>query len=145
MKKLFLFLVIGLFMNTLLVFASIDSECQGLEYDFGIEKFEWNEETQIYELETNNPNYNIQVTGTDSLAYWTANPVVDGVIHKEDNLPLFDNDGGSSGTIYQHSQHAISHITFCGNENEIPEFSTITAGLALLGAGAGFVLLRRRK
>lgn len=52
------------------------------------------------------------------------------------------NDGGSGG-----SGPSFSSFQEDGQENSeaVPEFSAISAGIALLGAGAGFILLRKRK
>jgi hypothetical protein len=42
---------------------------------------------------------------------------------------------------------SMSHFDACvtADENEVPEFSSITAGIALAASGIGFLILRRKK
>lgn len=53
--------------------------------------------------------------------------------------------GGSSGGSGDGSAGGSGGSGTSGDETPIPEFSGIAAGLALVGAGAGFVLLRKKK
>src|SRR3989344_287971 len=97
--------------------GSIDNECQAYGFDFGIAKWEWDDEKGEYVLEDGyNEDYETSVTGDASEADWTSDPVADGVLSKEgqdyQNLP-----GGTDGTVVK-GGHDISHITLCGNEGE---------------------------
>jgi hypothetical protein len=121
--------------------GSIDTECQAHGFDFGIAKWEWDEEEFI--LESENSNYDTSVWGTNSLAQWTSNPDADGVLSKEGQCYQYL-PGGSSGNV-TYINYGISHVTLCGydHENDVPEFGLIGAGLVVLGA-AGFLIFRKK-
>ncbi|MFH1722789.1 MAG: hypothetical protein ABH950_09335 [Candidatus Altiarchaeota archaeon] len=152
MKKLFTLVIIALFAAPFAIaqgVGSIDTECQGNGFDFGIVKFEWGcEEPGPTGLTIAGncgyvpenppiPPYIVGVEGDAAQANWTASPEVDGVLVKGgteyDTYP-----GGASGTVScvtytnpggQTNCHGISHITFCGdNETEttttVPEITT---------------------
>jgi hypothetical protein len=121
--------------------GDIDNECQDHGFDFGIAK--WNYDGGFI-LSEEHDDYDTLVTGDSSSAHWESVPDADGVLSKEgvcyQYLP-----GGSSGDV-DNIEYGISHVTLCGNEdgdNEIPEFTAIGAGIALLGAGAYFVSRKR--
>lgn len=143
MKRLF-----TLFMLLLLVgmvnakVGSVDTECQAYGFDYGIEKFETNDNGG-YILEEDHPDYDISVSGTLSQASWTATPSVDGVLIKG-GQNYYSYDGGTSGTVYSSDVgHDISHITFCGSNEEVPEFGVIAGAIALVGA-LGIFMYRRK-
>ena len=127
-----------------------DQECQDNGFDFGIAKFGcegggWS----ISDDEGFPPDgYVVDADGKDcSEVDWESNPAADGVIEKA-GQDVFIHPGGTSGTIEQSGGHEISHITLCGNNgnnHEIPEFTTIGAGLVLAGAGAYMYRKRSRK
>ncbi|ODS40843.1 MAG: hypothetical protein A7315_07465 [Candidatus Altiarchaeales archaeon WOR_SM1_79] len=120
--------------------GSIDQECQANGFDFGIVKFEWNTTTNSYTYENPEiPPYDVNVTGDDERADWTASPAVDGVLHKEAGN-TFVHAGGTSGTVDM-NENAISHITFCGSENGAPEFLTPAIALAVLLTTPAFAYL----
>ncbi|MFC2154101.1 hypothetical protein ACFLRC_01280 [Candidatus Altiarchaeota archaeon] len=102
--------------------GSIDEECQRNNFDFGIVKFEWEGGNYTPE-DPPIPPYIVSVVGDDHQANWTASPAVDGVLSKEGNS-TYVNLGGTSGTITQTGQNAISHLTFCG-DNETSTTTTI--------------------
>jgi hypothetical protein len=143
MKKLFTALFITLMLATIVIaqelsVGSVDSECIANGFDYGIAKYQCSETAA--EEGSHYDDYTIGVTWTQdnsdcTSVDWTASPAVDGVLSKEGTNTTVTS-GGTSGTIDQIGDNSISHITFCGDEEfEIPEFTTIGAGLALLGAG----------
>lgn len=135
--------------------GNADTECQCFGYAFGIAK---DESTGSWSY---NNGYDIDVTKNDDYD-WTASPGVAGVLVKtgggNNNFCVLS--GGTSGSVS--GELSVSHITFCGNDNgggctgccpgdpyyptctpPVPEFSLITLGLAVLGAGLGLALLRK--
>lgn len=119
--------------------VSIHEECQDSGFDYGIAKYQCGSTTPSEgDGSTTTLSWNNCVS-----VDWTADPAVDGIISKEGTI-RFVYPGGTSGTITKVDQHDISHITFCGNTNgEIPEFTAVTAGIALLGALGVFLLKKR--
>jgi hypothetical protein len=117
--------------------VGIDQECMEMGYDYGIEKFEF--EDNEYLLEEDNPSYDIMVEGDALSLSWTSEPSVAGVVMKS-ALMSYDFAGGTSGTVTSQGKE-ISHITFCGR-NEVPEFGFVGGIIALLG-GTLVLLLRR--
>ncbi|OIO61975.1 hypothetical protein COT48_03635 [Candidatus Woesearchaeota archaeon CG08_land_8_20_14_0_20_47_9] len=145
MKKTICFVMLAVIMSVSALFVhakvgSIDSECQAHGFGVGIAKWEWTGSS--YALEDSKPGYTTGVTGDNDEAYWTADPAVDGVLSKE-GLDYQVLPGGTSGTVTA-GDHQISHITFCGIGEPIPEFSAVSAGLAVAGTGVAFWFLRRR-
>ena len=145
MKKLIISMLVMSIIASIFVSAvgADVQECLDAGFDFYIEKFQCGDTSP----ETDNPNWAITVdwTGTDNdctSVDWTANPAVAGVTEKAGTNAVVTHPGGTSGTIDKTYKQAISHVTFCGNENEIPEFTTIGAALVL--AGAGFYMYRKR-
>lgn len=75
---------------------------------------------------------------------WTGDPPIECL--DGDTVVVTAEKDGASGT-----SSGIVHGGMVGNLNIavvnvwIPEFSTVTAGIALIGAGMGFIFLRRRK
>jgi len=150
MKKIMLIVLIALLSLSVVSaeqdFSSLDKECQAYGYDFGISKWEWNGQDLI-EVATLS-EYSIQALGNNNQVSWTASPGVAGVLSDEVcyyQVLL----GGTEGIINDKYDDgfSIQHVTFCGDfeDEEIPEFGTIAAGLALIGAIAGFVIMRERK
>lgn len=101
--------------------GSIDNECQNYGFDFGIAKWEWNTEDNIYVAEDDTSG--TLLTGDDELAEWISSTTVAGVLRKAAR----DYDvlsGGLSGEVLEDCVEdnmpkpcrAISHITFCGND-----------------------------
>jgi len=97
--------------------GGIDTECQANGFDFGIAKWEWDDD-EYEHAEGDVSPYTTSVTGDDEEADWTASPAVDGVLVKRGGDTSVES-GGTAGTVYE-NDHAISHITFCGNEQEDP-------------------------
>ena len=143
MKRILTLLLIAVLVAVSSVSAgSIDSECQAHGFNFGVAKWEWNDELGIFELKDHIDNHGTNVEGNQEEASWTADPAVDGVLTKQGNDYLVF--GGGTNGLVSEDMHGISHITFCRNNEEIPEFSTITAGIALVVA-MGFTFYRRKK
>lgn len=129
-----------------------DNECQDNGFDFGIAKFECDDDEWDISNDEGFPpeGYTVDADGEDcSEVDWTSDPAADGVIEKA-GQDVFIHPGGTEGTVKQSGDHEISHITLCGNEengceedcHEIPEFTAIGASLAL--AGAGLYVYRKR-
>lgn len=116
--------------------------CGSMSYP--VAKYDWDDSSMSYLLDNDfeDSGYAVDVSGDTSSADWTADPAVDCVIHKE-ATDYFTYDGGASGTINK-VEHDISHITFCADENEVPEFGVIAAGIAIAGAIIGMLIIRRR-
>lgn len=144
---------------------SPDNECKTyLGEDFyGVAKFEWvDNEYKLSEEGMLSP-YEISINGDDKEADWTSNYKVYPLVKAGKDTETYE--GAKSGTVYcidwenpkdKVNCHGISHVTFCdktggengGNggdddDNEVPEFSVLTLGLAIIGAGLGLVLLRK--
>lgn len=51
----------------------------------------------------------------------------------------------STGSNTTNNDQRTIHLTCEPKENDVPEFGTIAASLAMAGAGAGYLLLRRKK
>ena len=101
-----------------------DQECRANGFDYGIAKWEWTGNS--YSLDGNEKSgYTTSVTGTASVANWTSDPAVAGiVVFGGTDTNVFP--GGTEGTVNNSNlwtpsqQNAgISHITFCGNEVEV--------------------------
>ncbi|MEM4710895.1 MAG: hypothetical protein QXL18_03045 [Candidatus Woesearchaeota archaeon] len=143
MKK---YVLLMLFLLPALVYArvgSIDYECQQNGFDYGIAKYEYN---NGYYFDEGSDVVNI--TGNSTHIHWDSSVYVSGVLVKSaQTTSVFS--GGYSGDAQSMSYNNngklqdISHVTFCGNENEIPEFGVIAAGLALIGAIAIFAIRRK--
>lgn len=149
--------------------SAIDLECQTYGYDFGIAKWDWNDNFDMFLETISSPSHLITITGDQSQAFWTATDEVMGVISDEQCFYQVS-PGGTGGTVTVHDDsQKIQHITFCGDETEIddsgdngagnegiceedcedeenvdevPEFGTLTA-LALL-AGVGAYIYKKR-
>lgn len=124
--------------------GGIDAECQDFGFDSGIAKWEW--ENGWY---PEGDDMGTWVSGTDTYAEWnvgTSNAT--GIVVKggSPNSPqnyIHYAVWGTSGIVEEDSP-ATSHITFCYDENEIPEFGTIGAAVALLGGILVFYLARKK-
>ncbi len=105
--------------------GSIDDECQEYGYDFGIAKWEWEGGKYLAEGDANNTF----VWGDAELANWVSSTTISGILRKAgQNTSILD--GGISGIVeeycFQDNKHKkcaekckdISHITFCGNDDE---------------------------
>lgn len=103
-----------------------DTECTANGFDYGIAKWEWTEEGWILELDATFPidEYTTSVRGSETSANWTAGPVVAGVLAKASDA-IQKYSGGLSGTINKVDKD-LSHITFCGNNGDVPTTGTIT-------------------
>ena len=144
MKKIFIYTPILMILIASVIANGWPSECTDNGFDFGIAKYECGSAAPS---EGPYSGYSTSVTWTDCTSVdWTSVPAADGIISKEGSTRYITYPGTESGTVTQSSQNAISHITLCGNNNgnEIPEFTTIGAALALLGAGA-YMLKKRKK
>lgn len=101
--------------------SNLDVECKDHGFDFGIAKWEWEDES--WQVENNPPfplaDYNTFVSGDDQASDWTSDPIAAGVVAKT-ATDSYVFDGGISGQINNTDtgNHDISHITFCGNESE---------------------------
>jgi hypothetical protein len=123
--------------------GSIDLECQRYGFDYGIVKYEWNSTTSAYEQEapTKAP-YMITLTGNSQAANWTANPPVAGVLTKM-GQDYATYAGGNAGTVSM-GEHAISHITFCGNDTTtVPESGILIGIISLLIPGTIYLARKR--
>ena len=99
----------------------IPVRCEDFGYDFEIAKYEW--EGSSYEKEYLKNGYSVSVSGDASVANWTADPAVAGVIAKASTV-VEEFAGGTSGSISKTQigtgKHDISNIAFCGNN--VPEY-----------------------
>jgi hypothetical protein len=107
--------------------VSIDEDCKdsfGDDY-FGIVKFEW-ERTSFSKEDPEISPYTVTLTcvetkedeETDCIeADWTSTPDTESVIVKA-GTEEETYSGGSSGTVYDIENKAISHVVFCGYEEE---------------------------
>lgn len=120
---LFIVGIFGLFnLNNSLArgIGSIDDECQANGFDYGVAKWEWQDNSYQSSGEANGTN----VTGDNNTAYWTADPAVAGVIRKAGSTSTVF-PGGNSGTISA-DQYGISHLTFCQNEEVVQTYCELT-------------------
>ena len=149
MKKLLILLVAMVALSASFVLAqgigSPDEECMALGFDFGVAKWECNDQTGAWTLFEGDPN--TIVTGNCDVADWDVDATnATGIIVKAGDL---EHGGvhyaiwGTSGTVDEEKD--LSHITFCGDEEYIPEFGLLT-GLAAFGAaGAGYLFIRKKR
>jgi hypothetical protein len=133
---------LGIYAIVLLVLATaamassdFKTECTNKGFDFGIAKYEksgssWNE------VERNSlyPGYEFSVSGSLKDADWTADPAVAGVLVKAGTQTVAT-AGGTSGSVTclikpgTSNCQDISHITFCGNYEDLNCVDAIKAGL----------------
>ena len=146
--------------------GSISDECQAHGFDSGVAKWSCGDSGFTLE-ESNYISYTTDVVGDCQGADWTSVPGADGLVVKAGtDSQVFP--GGVSGTVEAWSQcqnaeckknvtRDISHVTFCRNSDGgscrgqecdpgqgVPEFSTLTLGVAVLAATMGLVYLRKR-
>ena len=106
-----------------------------------------NEQTDKQETETMTLTirmrygYTVTITGDDSSATWTSDPAAAGSYSKQGQCGI-ELAGGTSGTVTG-GYFATSHVTLCGNQNDVPEFGTLGA-LAVLSATGLFIFWKRR-
>ncbi len=150
MKKIPIIRLIALLIATTIVVqgegvGSIDTQCRANGFDYGIIRYEWNKDISKYEAEDPPPKspYSITVSGDATSASWTADPAVDGVLHKE-SLNTYLHAGGTIGTVNMVSNE-ISHITFCGKETTVPEFTSLAVALVILLTTPAFAYLIIKK
>jgi len=128
--------------------GSPDNECIVAGFDFGVAKWEWEDGKYVLSDEGERDGYVTNVAGSDSSAAWTSTPGVDGVLSKEGQC--YQDLSGGTGGMVEKINYGISHITLCGNgdvpppDHKVPEFTTIGAGIALVGAGL-FIARRKSK
>ncbi len=159
MKRILALLLVAILAMTV-VFGQVGSpntECQDNGFDYGIAKYQCGstspEEGDGTGLSVtwNAVMFNDEEVQCGS-ADWTSTYEIAGVLVKSaTNTDVWP--GGMSGTVEgwettnpqdQPILHSISHITFCGDEHQVPEFSTLTFGAAIIGAGLALVFLRKR-
>lgn len=124
--------------------GGIDAECQDFGFESGVAKWEWN-----FGWYPEGSDLGTRVWGNDTVAHWdvgTSNAI--GILVKggSPNSPqnyMHYAIWGMNGTVEEESP-AVSHITFCYNENEIPEFSSVAAIIALIGAASGYLYIKRK-
>ena len=98
--------------------------------------------------------YTVTIEGDADSVSWTSVPPAAGVLSKEGQC-YQDLPGGLSGDVDK-IRYGISHITLCGNSNGgcvgpccnggcngVPEFSTLTLALAVIGATLGLAFVRK--
>jgi hypothetical protein len=122
-----------------IVTASIDTECQDFGFDYGISKWECNDEWFYDE------GFGGYVNGTCNRAYYELRGA-DGIVVKAGSTIHYSLET-ENGTIEQCCPE-LSHITFCGNENgnnhnDIPELSII--GSLIILTIIGIYLYKKRK
>ena len=97
--------------------GSIDDECQDFGFNFGVSK--WQCESDSWSIDEEEVA-GTSVTGTCSLADWdVGSSGADGIVVKAGSTVHYAVED-TSGTVEQSSPD-ISHITFCGYEEEEPE------------------------
>ena len=147
MKKILILFMVMAALSVAFVSApgigSPDVECTGLGFDFGVAKWECNGGSWTLD----EGDGNTIVTGNCDVADWDVDSTnATGIVVKAGNI---EHGGvhyaiwGTSGTVDEVKE--LSHITFCGDEQEIPEFGLITGLTALSVAGAGYLFMRKRR
>ena len=148
LKKLFVLGIMILVIGAMTVSArpqervgSIDDECARQGFEFGIVKFEYDEELGFVAEDPAIYPWVIEVEGDDYEARWTSQPEVYAILSKE-GQSTYTWDGGLNGTIHPSGQQSISHLTFCGDSEPVPEFGVI-ASIALALGLLGMVVYKR--
>jgi hypothetical protein len=131
-------LLIGLLCTTGVFASPMDDVCIGKGYDRGVSYWIWNES---YVQTDSVLDYEVNLTGTARKLNWSANPNVEAVVYK--TTRTYITDGGWNGTIPKTSLSSdIQYVVFCTGQNEVPEFGTVAAMVAIVGA-AGLFFLRK--
>ncbi|MEA1924549.1 MAG: hypothetical protein U9M95_01640 [Candidatus Altiarchaeota archaeon] len=120
--------------------GSIDEECRNAGFSYGIAKYQC-----ANTAPDEGDGSTLTVTWNQCISVdWTANPAVAGVLSKEGN-PTYVWGGGTSGTITKNGEQDISHITFCGEYSEAPEYSSLAILLAALLTAPAIAYLIAKK
>ena len=119
--------------------GNIDDECACFGFDSGVAKWEYDSGWA-----PEGDDMGTIVSGTNENANWDVDGSgATGIVVKAGSTVHYGING-TSGNVVQ-SSPALSHLTFCRNENyQVPEFSTLAATGAFVLAGGVFMLLRRR-
>jgi len=149
--------VLALLMIVGTAFAlSADEECKANGYAYGIAKYNWNAQTAQFDAETQAVPpadvYDIKFIENR----WDAFPAISGGVIVNSGGQAQRTIGGGSGIIPENTEA----LTFCGNTFhrsrsytpsgsqsnglQVPEFSVMTLGLAVIGVGLGLAFMRKR-
>jgi len=162
MKKAFALSIIGVFVLSLVsVFAfaatdastaSLDSRnwdldqiCKDHGFDHSGGMFDRDNNDNWFKHDDNNRD-NIDFGGNGHSFDWSSRDNgEDGVLSFEDNQFNVLN-GGFSGHHECDKDKKIDHVLFChkDKDHDVPEFGVIAGAIALVGAIAGFVLIRKK-
>ena len=118
--------------------------CNEHGFDFGIARWNWNNQQQQYVMVVQRPTYTTSVSGSQSSADWTSVADAAGVVTHEEDHSEFDFPGGSSGTVTQSGETGIRSVVLCGNYNQVPEFTPIAGLVAVAGSVLAFFVIRRK-
>ncbi|GIU70297.1 MAG: hypothetical protein KatS3mg002_1533 [Candidatus Woesearchaeota archaeon] len=124
--------------------GSIDNECKQYGFDYGIAKYSQNNGQYNFDEGTDVVN----ITGNKTHFHWVSNVYISGVLVKAaTNTSVFSGgyEGDAQSMSYNNNGKLqdISHVTFCGKDNEIPEFGVIAGIVALIGALGIFIYTRK--
>lgn len=161
MKRLILSIIMLLMLASSAMAGSVtvlDSDCQNYGYDYGLARWAWNSQNQVYEKTLGDEAYSTLITGDSTQATWVSSHALMGVVSNEDCfvqvLP-----GGESGLIDVYSDDdEIQFITLCADNSEsddsgdngdgdniadVPEFGTLAAIAVLIASGI-FIMKKRQ-
>jgi len=121
---------------------------------YGISEWRWNQDGDYFTLVDHIPSmYVTDLLGIPSDALWNSNQEIEAVIRIQDGVYLFDVAGTMTGSVGFDGDGPYE-VILCANtlfpqgagngNQEIPEFGSIAAGIALVGAIAGFFIFRKR-
>jgi hypothetical protein len=143
--------IFGLFMVTVLLSTMVladrpvwNPQCSDLGYDNG---FKIDDPVSgIYNGVT------ITLTEDGTAFDWSSTFGIDAVIAKggnDANIYYYNDSLGDYGLMAPlnngNQQPQISHVNFCWDEPQIPEFGVLAASIGLIGAVGAFMIVRKRK
>ena len=113
--------------------------CQAKGFDFGIARWEYKKNDGGWQVKVGDGT-TTSVTGNEESASWTSNPDADGVLTNGSNDIFAADDSATKGVDHNGN---INNVTFCGYNDEVPEFGVIAATVAIAGSMVGLVALRK--
>ncbi|MEM4268162.1 MAG: hypothetical protein QXK37_05020 [Candidatus Woesearchaeota archaeon] len=120
-------------------FSSQDNECIANGFDYEIARFECQKN---YSINDNGTGINVEWYGCEKIN-WTSDYQIDAVLIKEAKNTYL-HAGGYSGTVTTTTESEIDYMILCGKNRQIPEFSNLAAGIALLGALSIYLIARKK-
>ena len=119
-----------------------DVECQAHGFDYGIAKYGFDGSYTLDEGIFHGYSIAISKESNAEQVIWKASPAVAGVLLKTSSDHYVVAAGGTTGTAVMDIEKDISHVTFCGDDEEVPEFG-VFAALGVLGLAGLFVYRKR--